>query len=145
VSSYDDVLARSSAGHGVCNRILEAWSPRGPIITLSRLFACERPSLPCKLLSTVVLTALLTLCLHIHIIITRIATTMSEQLRQPIPQVKATDYDDEDNGYFDSDFEQNPTGHSTGASQLDSAGTFKATDRRQRFQRQAVEPARQHP
>jgi hypothetical protein len=43
---------------------------------------------------------------------------MSEQLRQPIPQVKTTDVDD-DNGYFDSDIERNPTGQSTG-SQLDS-------------------------
>ena len=43
---------------------------------------------------------------------------MSEQLRQPIPQVKTTDVDD-DNGYFDSDIERNPTSQSTG-SQLDS-------------------------
>jgi hypothetical protein len=46
MSSWGDVLARSSAGHGVCNRILKAWSPRGPIITLWRLFVCERRSLP---------------------------------------------------------------------------------------------------
>jgi hypothetical protein len=48
---------------------------------------------------------------------------MSESLRQPIPQVKATDYDhddDDNNGYFDSDIERNPTGQSTGTSQLDS-------------------------
>lgn len=45
---------------------------------------------------------------------------MSEQPRQPVPQVKATDYDD-DNGYFDSYIERNPTptANSTG-SQLDS-------------------------
>lgn len=47
---------------------------------------------------------------------------MSEAPRQPVPQLKTTDYDHDDNepdGYFDSDIERNPTGHST-ASQLDS-------------------------